>query len=218
MSNDNVYERLFKQQAMIGKFVLDGTRDPNKVASILQGIIDEVQTPVQKFALLADLDIITVPRDYVHKTRLDSFMKQNRKKFYDVNNNITDANFSNPSRILKPGDKLWVRAFEQVVSGTTTTKERMDFCRQQPTNHWVGAQGNSLVFDQKRDQLPKGKWYESFDEEDRLWEDTHGYRRVSYLDAYSDGDFDWYLGHFGPPWNVSLAFFCFCDPPQTLVA
>ena len=117
MSNDNVYERLFKQQAMIGKLILDGNRDLEAVSRILQSIITEREETLQKFTLLADLGVITIPED----TSLDSFLQKNRKKFYDVDKNITDANFPNPSRILKPGDKIGVRAYKQIVSVTTTT-------------------------------------------------------------------------------------------------
>ncbi|MDE2116774.1 MAG: hypothetical protein KGI79_02775, partial [Patescibacteria group bacterium] len=83
--------------------------------------------PTEKFALLADLGIITVPDDYVHEKRLTTFGKKNRKKFYPYNDAITDRNFPNPTRVLKPGDKLRVRAFKQVVVGTTTSEERMAF-------------------------------------------------------------------------------------------
>jgi hypothetical protein len=75
----------------------------------------------------------------------------------------------------------------------------------------TGAQGASLVFEQKRGELPKGKWYASFDEKDRLWKDADGYHRVPYVNAYSDGDFDFNLGYFGPVWHGNNAFLCFCD-------
>lgn len=165
--------------------------------------------PKEKFALLVDLGIITVPDNYVHEKRLTTFGKQNRKKFYYYNNDITDKNFSNPTRILKPGDKLRVRAFKQVVDGTTTSEERMAFLATQKAVH-TGAQGASLVFDQKRDQLPKGKWYASFDEKDRLWY-AGGYHRVPYVFAHSDGDFSFILGHFEDVWLDDSAFVCFCD-------
>lgn len=166
--------------------------------------------PNKKFSQLADLGIITVPADYVHATRLDSFLTQNRSKFWSVNEDITDANFGNPSRILKPGDRLWVRAFQQVVSGTTTSEERMAFLATQKAVY-TGAQGASLVFDQKRDQLPKGKWYSSFDQPDRLWKSADGDHGVPSVFADSDGDFFWSLGDFGRVWRERIAFFCFCD-------
>jgi len=173
--------------------------------------------PTEKFALLVDLGVITVPDDYVHATALATFMKENRKKFYDVNGNIVDANFPNPTRILKPGDKLRVRAFQQIVVGTTTSKERMAFLATKKAIH-TGAHGASLVFEQKRDQLPKGKWYASFDEPDRLWEDANGDHRVTCVKAHSDGGFDFSLGYFEFVWDDSGAFLGFCDLEQPLVA
>ena len=166
--------------------------------------------PTEKFALLVDLGIITVPDYYDHAMALASFGKKNRKKFYYYNGAITDPNFPNPTRVLKPGDKLRVSAFKQVVGDTTTSEERMAFLATQKAIH-TGAQGASLVFDQKRDQLPKGKWYASFDEKDRLWTDADGRHRVPYVSADSDGDFDFDLGDFERVWNVRNAFFCSCD-------
>ena len=171
--------------------------------------------PTVKFALLVDLGIITVPDNYVHATHLASFKTKHqggKKSFYGYNNDLTDANFSNPTRILKPGDKLAVRAFKQIVPGTTTSEERMTFLATQNAVH-TGAQGASLVFEQKRDQLPKGKWYASFDEKDRLWEDSDGHRRVPYVFAYSDVGFNFALGYFEDVWCDVGAFFCFCDLP-----
>lgn len=166
--------------------------------------------PTEKFALLVDLGIITVPDDYDHATALAKFGKKNRKKFYYYNEAITDENFPNPTRVLKPGDKLRVRAFKQVVGGTTTSEERMAFLATQKAIH-VGAQGASLVWDQKRDQLPKGKWYASFDEKDHLWTDAGGRHRVPYVLCPSDGAFEFYLGYFERVWRGDGAFLCFCD-------
>ena len=165
--------------------------------------------PTEKFALLVDLGIITVPDDYVHDKRLTKFGKQNRKKFY-YSDEITDKNFPNPTRVLKPGDKLRVRAFKQIVPGTTTSEERMAFLATEKAIH-TGAQGASLVFDQKRDQLPKGKWYTSFDEKDRLWADAGGNPEVPNVLCYSGGGFQFPLGVFENVWDDGYAFLCFCD-------
>jgi hypothetical protein len=163
-----------------------------------------------KFALLVNLGTITVPDDYDHATWLALFGKKNRQKFYYYNDAITDPNFSKPSRILKPGDKLRVRAFKQIVPGTTTSEERMAFLATQKAVH-TGAQGASFVFEQKRDQLPKGFWYASFDEKECLWRDAGGYHRVPGVIAYSDGGFGFNLGGFEGVWNDDHAFLCFCD-------
>ena len=214
MSSGNQFERLWKLQATVGKLVLDGKCDPENVANVLQAIVSGSvepalkNEPAEKFALLVDLGIITVPDDYVHDKRLTTFGKQNRKKFYYYNAEITDKNFPNPTRVLKPGDKLRVRAFKQVVGGTTTSKERMAFLATQKATH-TGAQGASLVFEQKRDELPKGKWYASFDEPERLWKDAGGRHRVPFVGAYSDGDFEFDLDYFENVWIDYDAFLCF---------
>ena len=164
----------------------------------------------EKFALLVDLGIITVPDDYAHEKRLTTFREQNHKKFFYYDKAITDAKFPNPTRILKPGNKFCVRAFKQVVGGTTTSEERMAFLATQKAVH-TSAQGVSLVFDQKRDQLPKGKRYASFDEKDHLWTDADDHHRVPDVYCHSDGYFNFYLGNFEDVWDVSHAFLCFCD-------
>ena len=167
--------------------------------------------PTEKFALLVDLGVITVPDDYVHAKRLDSFKVWNKKKFeWGYNKNLVDANFPNPSRILKPGDKLRVRVWQQVVGGMTTSEERMAFLATQKAIH-TGAQGASLVLEQKCNQLPKGKWYVSFDEKERLWRNTDGHHRVPYVDRYSVDDFRFYLGYFENDWFDGCCLLCFCD-------
>jgi hypothetical protein len=163
----------------------------------------------KRFELLIDFGIITVPENYVHGEELSSL---NRDKFYYFNEAITNTNFSNPTRILKPGDKLWVRAFKQIIPGTTTSEERMKFLATQNAIH-TGAQGASLVWKQKRDLLPKGYWYCSFDEKERLWKDADGYHRVPCVGAYSDGDFRFDLGRFEDDWRDVYCLLCFCDVP-----
>ena len=68
----------------------------NKMAkTMLTSVQTEAST--EKFSLLVDLGIITVPNDYDHATALDKFLKKNRKKFYGINDNITiDVNIFIP--------------------------------------------------------------------------------------------------------------------------
>src|SRR3989344_121874 len=166
----------------------------------------------EKFALLVDLGIITVPDNYDHTTSLKSFMERNREKFCRADKNITDQNFSNPTCILKPGDKLHVRVFKQIVEGITTSEERMAFLVMQKAVY-VGAQGASLVFEQKRDQLPKGMWYTSFDKKERLYMESSGYHMVSRIGTYlsNDDDFSFRLGNFEGALSLGDAFLCFSE-------
>jgi hypothetical protein len=217
MSNGNVYERLFKLQAKINDLILERKRNPETLIEELNGLYQRsLETPAPKFALFVDLGVITVPRNYDHATQLVKFHEKHqggkKKSFYFYNNDITDKNFPNPSRILKPSDKLSVRVFQQDVGGTTTSKERMDFLATQNAVH-TGAQGLSLVFEQKCNQLPKGKSYASFDEPDRLWKDCGGYRRVPGLDRSSGGVWSLHLGNFffESDWSENHCFLCLCD-------
>lgn len=182
-------------------------------ADFLSSTVKASPAEPEKFALLADLGVIVVPEGYDHATSLASFKEANRKKFYYYNDDISDANFPNPSRILKAGDRLRVRAFHQTARGETSSAERMDFLRDQQAV-FTGAQGAGLVFEQKRAELPKGKWYTSFDEADRLYEDADLKRRVPDVVARSSGDFGFDLGGLGDPWRQLNAFLCFCDEPS----
>lgn len=183
--------------------------------AIRRGFVCPEELKPEIFSLLVDLGIITVPPDYDHATALAGFLEKNRNKFYGIDDNISDANFPNPSRVLKPGQKLHVRAFQQIVPGPTTSEERLAFLATQKAVH-TGAQGASLVFEQKRDQLPKDRWYVSFDEPSRLWKDAAGHHGVAYVFAYSDGVFsdgvfDFSLGFFEHGWYDHHALLCFCD-------
>lgn len=164
----------------------------------------------EKFSLFVDLGIITVPDDYVHSTQLASFKKKNREKFYYWNDDITDNNFDKATTKLVPGRKFNVKVFKQIVSGNTTSEERLAFLKSQNVR-LTGAQGLSLVFEQKRDILPKGFWYISFDEKKALWKDAGGYHWVPNVYRNSDGDWDFDLGFFKNIWNEDPCLLCFYD-------
>lgn len=169
---------------------------------------------MHKFSLFVDLGTIVVPDDYVHEKELGSL---DSNDFYYFNPDIKDENFPNPSRILKPGDKLWVRVFKQCSSTETTSVERMDFLAKKRNYVHTGAQGISLVYKQKRNELPKGYWYLSFDKKERLCKGSEDYRNLPRLLTYSDGRFKFNLGGLEFPWGPRALFLSFCDEsPEVL--
>lgn len=159
------------------------------------GIARFTSTASKKFALLVDLGFIIVPDDHVSETYLTRFKKHHqdgkKKTFLAYNNAITDANFGHPTYILSSGDTLRVSVFHQIVSSSTTCEERMDYLRSQKMDTYTGAQGLAMVFDQKRDLLPKGNWLTSLDEKNHL-PSLDGYHRVPQVVAHSGVAF--YLG------------------------
>lgn len=184
----------------------EGGLDYQRAINALQRVFDG------EFALMMDLGIITVPEAYDHPTQLATFMEKNRKKFYGCPDSFNDANFPNPTRILKPGDKLWVRVFKQIVPGTTSSAERMAFLNKQKACY-PGAQGLSLVLEQRADRLPKYGWYQSFDG------DGCRVPKVNVSDASIMGiTFNWMIDSFGSGWRDFEYFFCFClldEAPRT---
>ena len=150
--------------------------------------------PVEKFGLLADLGMIEVPADYQPVTE------------------FRGMSFPNPSRVLKPGDRLWVRAHKQTAPGTTTSEERLAFLKS-IGSHLVGPQGIEVIYPKRR-QLPDGYWYSSFDEKERLPLDAERHHRVPRVFRDFEYDFHRHLGYFEDPWYDFNAFLSFCDEPS----
>lgn len=165
------------------------------------------------FTMFIDLGIVTVPDDYNHKTQLSSFKAkyQNEKveSFSPYNSLITDESFSAPSCILRSGDMLHVQVFRQVgVDETTSSEERMEFLSSRHAVY-TGAQGASLVWEQKRARLPRGLWYLSMDREDCLPRDDEGFRRVPGISVDHGGNFGFNLGYWVDTWVINSTFLLF---------
>lgn len=174
------------------RMVLDGEAEFRP----LEKALAEPPKPLEKFGLLADLGVVTVPADWVNQSE------------------FVGMEFPTPSRVLKPGDRLWVRVHRQIVGGTTTSEERQAYLANLKS-HLTGAPGVRLVRDDKKAwrQVPRGYWHASFDEKERLPIDAERNHRVpAVITRWSDDDFN--LGRFEGVWRDGLAFFSFCDPPS----
>ena len=180
----------------------------NRKAVAMMAALEGVAPQDDHFQLTTTFDI-TVPDDYDHFTRLDTFRMEHKKEFYYYNDAITDANFGHPSMKLSPGLKFKVKVFQ--ITERVTSDDCLKFLKSQKGNCLLGAQGASLIYEQKKAELPKSHWYASFDEKDNLWEDAGGCHRVPCVCAHSDGDFDFNLGLFECPWFSACCLLCFCD-------
>lgn len=165
------------------------------------------------FKLLKYLGEIKVPPNYQHETAIARFASEQGKKFNEINPEINDANFPNPSRILKAGDVLYVSVWEQAVAGTKTSKtERMDFLRSEDAV-FTGVQGLILTSVQKSESLPKGRWCSSMDEPDRLLNVADGEHNMPLVILLEDNFIGLFLGSFETDWDDTLALLLFRDKP-----
>lgn len=181
--------------------------------------LGEIQEAIQRgfvvpeqFVLIKDLGTITVPRDYFHPLQLRNFRDRIQYHFsYDKA--ITDDCFPNPSRRLKSGDKLHVRVFQRAKSRKTTYEEMMNFLREQKAV-FTGAQGASLVFEQKREQLPKDRSYASFDELGRLWEEYEGAPWAPIIEVGKERDFRFGVHYARDLQSYGCPFLCFTEDEE----
>ncbi len=195
------------QKYRAGHITADHLEWFNGLKRVERDRLSGITSPDMRFELVKMLDI-TVPDGYVHATQLTTFTEAHRGEFYYFNGEITDKNFSRATTQLKPGQKLKVGVFQ--IKETVTSEDCMRFLKSQKAI-LTGAQGASLVYEQKREELPKGKWHVSFDEKETLWQDAGGFHRVPNVRAYTDGDFCFCLGYFEGDWYGNGCLLSFRD-------
>lgn len=122
-----------------------------------------------------------------------------KKKWYYVNRDITEANFPVPKTIQTEGTKLIT--FKKPFS----SEEALAEIRRQgyrPANIY------ELLEYINDNEIEKGTYIIAFGSEFR---DSDGDHRVPRVDAHSAGDFEFFLGLFGPGWHSGSVVLCFCD-------
>lgn len=163
---------------------------------------------MHKFELVNTFQIV-VPEDYNHGKQLDSFRKKIQKSSYYYSGGITDNNYAKATTRLKPGQKLKVKVFQ--IEGTVNSEDCMDKLRFEKAI-LVGAHGASLVWEQKKEELPVNRWSASFDEKDALWKDVYGDYMVPGVNRDSDVDFGFITGSFMKNLNDGSCLLCFSEP------
>lgn len=170
-----------------------GLKKIERDALVVDGKLPPKAVRAEKFEVLADLGVITVPEDHVSSMV------------------FCGLNFSNPSSALKAGDKLLVKVHRQNVPGRTTSRDRMTYLeRRNDGNIYLGAQGIVLVLARKKDKLPKG-WHTSFDKKKNLPVLREGGHMLPVINARSDGGFHVDLVCLEGHWNdvdTFLSFSC----------
>ncbi len=176
------------QEAIEGKFTPSASADP-------------------RFEFVKEFKL-TVSTKYDHGTQIGTFTEKHRKEFYYFNDEITDGHFAKATRKLEPGKTYTVKLVN--IKKRVTSEDCVAFLASQSAI-LAGAQGASLVYQEANGELPKGKYYVSFDEKNAFWEDEDGRHRVPYVDHGSGGGWRFHLGYFESCWDVDYCLVCFCD-------
>lgn len=195
------------QKMRNGQITLEHLEWFNKLNKVERDKLIGVNTVDSRFTLSTTFQFI-VPENYNHPTQLASFGKENRKKFYFYNDNITDANYARATNKLTPG-----KTYEAKIFGITkrvTSEDCLAFLKTQRAL-LVGAQGISVVWQQAKKQFLQGKWMVSFDEKDTFWLDAAGSCRVPFMYQNSFGDWRFNLGDFERDWFDDYCFLCVRD-------
>lgn len=181
-----------KQQFIEKPFKLDLT------PILKDAFAPKLEEPKEKFSLLLEFKI-TIPPDYQHAGHLDTFSKNNKEKFDFYNDNIADKKFGKVSHQLIPGEtylvKIWL-----INKGMIASSQEILNLLAINNAYLTGAHGAAMLWEQKKDALPKGKWYASFDKKENL-PLARGNTIVPIINCVSGGGFGFDLGYFEYDWN-----------------
>lgn len=161
------------------------------------------------FQLLKNFRLV-VPKNYNHTSQLDSFRRENSRKFYAYDENITDANFIATSSRLIPGAPYSVKLFGIVER--TTSEPCLSFLDSRRAI-LVSAQGISAVWQQHRQEFPANMWTLSFDVKSALLVEDIESGRSDYMLPYIcrslDGSsYGFGLGRFEGFWRRNCCILC----------
>ena len=180
----------------------------NKLAKAMYTAVTNGQQTDDRFEYVKTVEV-TIPDGYDKANPLDTYKVRHESEYYYYNPGLTDANFAKATTTLTPGRKFAVKVFA-IKKGERVTSEDCLAQYKRVNAVLVGAQGLTVLCEQKKGELPKGKYHVSFDEKEAL-PVLGEYRRVPYVGADSDGDFGLGLGDFGDDWRGDDCLLCFCD-------
>jgi len=141
---------------------------------------------------------ITVPAGYDHDTQIEMSKEKAKKdkvKFFGYDSFFTNDNFRKEEPKLLPGETFIVKIFS--ITGPASNQQYLSFLNRQKAV-FFGLHGLTLVFDLKKDQLPKDKWIIVFGPKDGLSADksNNGDHVVPYINTSSDGDYAFEKSYF----------------------
>jgi len=175
----------------------------------LKKVLAEVLLPgdaMQEFILLYAFNLM-VPDNYDHSTQLASFKKKNREDFLFYSDVITDEKFANATQRLIPGKTYKVKIFR--TTHWVYSEECLEFLKSQNAI-LVGAQGISLVWDLRKDNLCFGRTI-SFDQKKALPTDQFDFHRVPFITRRENGKGSFDIATFDGDWCRDEYLLCVCE-------
>ncbi len=108
IANSKAFKSYLKTEEGVRKLLLEGKRDPRKVRSHLQKVIDNSYLD-GNFPLLKKFGCFEVPGGYNH----DDFpgLLWDHEQFNKCDSTINLKDIENSSYVMKPGERFFVRAF-----------------------------------------------------------------------------------------------------------
>lgn len=211
MVSDEILAKYTRYMHDIKERVIKGSLDPEEVMAALDPLIGKgVSNKSFALDLLQGKGRFTIPDDYVHENQLQRFGDKTRElgstAYY--NDSLTDKNFSKVSNRLVPGKTYGIKMFPMLKR--VSSIDCLAFLKKQNVI-FTGAQGATLLQENKPEVFPKGKWVMSFDEQDALYRDAGGGHRVPRVSRGLDGDWEFSLGYFQNGWHSDYDLLCFCD-------
>ena len=122
---------------------------------------------------------------------------------------LTDTNFAKTPALV-PGKKFLVKVFQ--IKGVVTSDDCLAQLKRVKAT-LTGAQGESVAYEQAKDELPVSRRSISFDNKDNL-PFIDGDHRVPYVDRDSREDFEFYLADFEGGFDHRSVLLAFCDFPD----
>lgn len=125
------------------------------------------------------------------------------KGYYWTNPDITSANFPVPEKIETEGYKFIP------LEKYTSSEECLEIIKQagyRPANIYEIA----LLKENHPEAFIKGKWYIAFGS---TWKDADGRVGVPFVNARTDGDFEFRLGYWGGDWVSGYVLVAFATSP-----
>jgi hypothetical protein len=180
----------------------------NKIARAMYAVFTSVARTDDRFRLIGMFKVV-VPKGYDHGTRLDSFCREHANKFYIYNKDITDENFGQATTQLNPGRKFTVKVFQ--ITERVTSEDCLSYLYSQGAV-FVGAQGLTLAWEQKKNCLPVNRWSVSFDEKPAFFKGRGSNAVwVPYMGRKMRGPFEFCIGDSRCFWYDDACLLCFCD-------